>query len=305
MRQFSRIILCHPGAFRLALFLASLFVSAHASAADAPHGSVTVQDWRLALPTETPRGFMPYSSENQSAAYSLAIATDRAEEDAISGADALSGKAERRRLSTLKAIGLSTLVPGAGQWYAGRRGQARLFFGLEAANWITYGGLRVFADWRRDDFVEYAVQHAGVNPAGQDDEFFRLINFYQNRDDYNAIGRAFDPGAPYIPDTPETSWNWDSPESQATYRQLRNDFQSAERNAEFMFVTAAINRIVSAVFAWQSVRKHNNRARRDLDDEFGVMRAPRPTGYTSLRLERPVPGAPASDGLMLSYRRSF
>ena len=228
----------------------------------------------------------------------------RAEGGKYNEATQVSLDSEPRKLSTLKAIGLSAILPGAGQWYAGRRGQARLFFGIETANWISYAGLRVFADWRHDDFVEFAVQHAGINPDGRDDEFFRLLNFYENRDEYNAIGRAFDPSAPFFPDSPELQWNWDSPESQATYRELRNDFQSAERNAEFMFITAAINRLVSSVFAWQAVKRQNRRVSPDIEDEFGIIQH-KPAGFSALRLERPAPGQAASDGLMLRYRRSF
>lgn len=228
----------------------------------------------------------------------------RAEAGGVEDMSQSSFDSEPRKLSMLKAIGLSAVLPGAGQWYAGRRGQARLFFGIEAANWISYAGMRMFANWRRDDFVEYAVQHAGINPDGRDDEFFRLLNFYDDRGDYNAIGRAFDPDAPFIPDRPELQWNWDSPESRATYRQLRNDFQSAERNAEFMFVTAAINRLVSGIFAWQAVKRHNRRISPDIEDEFGIIRN-KPGGFSTLRLNRPAPGQPASDGLMLSYQRSF
>src|SRR3989304_6000976 len=48
---------------------------------------------------------------------------------------------DKKKVSTIKAVGLSVLVPGSGHWYLGRRDRAKLFFGGEAAGWGSFAGV--------------------------------------------------------------------------------------------------------------------------------------------------------------------
>lgn len=208
--------------------------------------------------------------------------------------------------STLKAVALSALLPGGGQLYLGAKGQARLFLGMEASVWLSYAGLSVYADWKGNDVMRFAVSHAGIDPEGKDDTYFRNLTFYSDLEEYNTLGRAFSPDFPYIPDTPQWSWSWDSDESQSRYRELRNETSRAERNAEFMFVAAGVNRLISMVFAWREARRQN---RTDLaDDDFDgelSQRKSSPGAQTTFQLLVPPPGHGASDGLMLTFLRTF
>ncbi len=214
------------------------------------------------------------------------------------------------KLSTFKAVALSTLLPGAGQWYIGKKREARLFLGAEAGIWAGFAALKVYAGWKQDDVERFATRHAGVNGIGQDEQFFRQLTFYSSREEYNSLGRAFDPDLPFIPDTPENDWNWDSQASRVTFRQLFNDQNSADRNADFMFIAAIVNRLTSAALAWRSTKKRNNTLEDEGGlDEFGVSTSRKSRAAlesrTTIRLIQPAPGTNGSDGLMLALTRSF
>ncbi len=215
-----------------------------------------------------------------------------------------------RKRSAFTAVALSTLLPGAGQWYIGNKREARLFLGAEAGIWASFAALKVYAGWKQDDVERFATRHAGVNGIEQDEQFFRQLTFYSSREEYNSLGRAFNPDLPFIDDTPETDWNWDSQESRLTFRQLFNDQNSADRNADFMFIAAVVNRLTSAALAWRSSKKHNNRLGNEDDvNEFGSTTSRKKYAKaetrTTLRLVQPARGRNASDGLMLAFTRSF
>lgn len=213
---------------------------------------------------------------------------------------------KRKKQSALQAVGLSLLLPGAGQLYAQRNGQARLFFGVEAGIWLSYVGFSVYADWRKDDYIHFAQTHAGIDPTAKGDDFYSNISIFRDREQYVTLGRALDPSEPFYPDTPEWQWSWDSDASRDNFRDLFNDERSANRNAEFMFVAAGVNRLVSAVMAWRAVQKNNSRASDELssDLEFSKQSAdsdPR----NSFRLVPLGPRQGSSEGLLLQFSHTF
>jgi hypothetical protein len=159
------------------------------------------------------------------------------------------------------ASGLSLLLPGAGHVYGGARGRARLFFGTEAVIWGLALAFDRHAAWRSDEAIDYAVQHAQLDPVGKDEDFLGWVAFHDSRDDFNREGRAIDPSRPYLPQTRETYWQWDDPVHQQRYRDLRNASKSSERRRTFMFYTAIFNRVAAAVDAFWFVRRSNARER--------------------------------------------
>lgn len=206
------------------------------------------------------------------------------------------------KVSLVKALALSVALPGAGQWYAGDHKSARVFMGIETGIWLGFLGFRTYANWKENDFIRFAQEHAGIDPVGKDDEFYSTITFYNDREQYNALGRAFDPEAPFFPSGPEFDWRWDSPESRERYRELNNDQRSAERNSEFMFVAAAVNRLAAALLTIRSVKKRNSR----LDgDEFSSLRKPNPDQSPSLSTLRLATTDRNASGLKLLYTQSF
>ncbi|HSG99216.1 MAG TPA: hypothetical protein VLB27_04145 [candidate division Zixibacteria bacterium] len=220
---------------------------------------------------------------------------------AVGMTDAEVDTAPMAEKSPFVAAGLSLALPGAGQVYAKNPGQARLFFGLEAATWLGYAGLRMFAEWREDDVLHFAQQHAGITSGPRDDDFLRRLTFYESRDEYNSLGRALDPDFPFIPDDPSLDWSWDSEANQREFRDLFNDKRSADRNAEFMFVAAAANRLVAAALAWREAKRYNAQLRHD--DLFGDTSQSRP--HTSITFASPGRERNGAGGLTVTLTRSF
>ncbi|MCH9032588.1 MAG: hypothetical protein IIB00_10065 [candidate division Zixibacteria bacterium] len=215
----------------------------------------------------------------------------------------LSASSASNKVSLVKALALSIILPGAGHWYVGDQKSARVFMGIETGIWLGYLGFRSYGSWKENDFIRFAQEHAGIDPEGKDDEFYRTITFYDNREQYNALGRAFDPELPFFPSGPEFDWRWDSPESQEMYRELNNDQRSAIRNSEFMFVAAAVNRLAAALLAIRSVKKRNSR----LDDEYFGLRKPAksPAGPPVLATFQLTTTDRSATGLKLLYTQSF
>jgi len=85
------------------------------------------------------------------------------------------------------------------------------------------------------------------------------------------VARATDFGTrPYLMDTPENHWRWQSSTDQNSYRQYKNRWREAGRRAEMMVVFAVINRLVSIVDAVRDARRSNRR----LDTEFSKEEKP-------------------------------
>ncbi len=164
------------------------------------------------------------------------------------------------RKSPVKAAALSALLPGLGQRYNGRNNKATYFFAAEAVTWLAFGSFRVYGSWREDDYIDYGNVHANAQLDGKSDEFLDWVGFYDNIDQYNTAGRVGDPDRPYLFDTPENHWEWQSTEAQRKYRDLKNSSREAFRRADFMIAVAVINRVVSMVDAVLDTRKINRQA---------------------------------------------
>ena len=168
------------------------------------------------------------------------------------------------RKSVFKAGLYSVLVPGGGQYYLGYRKKARYFFVTEALTWIGFASFRVYGSWKEDDYIRYAAIHADARLEDKDDDFCDFVGFYDDIDQYNTLGRIWDPDRPYLEDTPDNHWRWESETHRATYRELKNRSREAYRRAEFMIGIAIVSRIVSVIDAVRDAK----RARRQLDDRF-------------------------------------
>ena len=164
-------------------------------------------------------------------------------------------EASANSLSKTKAVVLSLLLPGAGQYYAGAKGRAEVFIGAELAVWAGVLAFHTYGNWKEDDYIRYAERHAGIHPSGKDDDFFKNLTFYDNRDDYNTAGRIINPSAPYYPHTQSYYWQWESNDARLAYRSIRNASKTAFRKATFMIGMAVFNRIISGIDSFWVVKK--------------------------------------------------
>jgi hypothetical protein len=168
---------------------------------------------------------------------------------------------DRDKVNVTRAVALSLILPGAGQWYAGAKGRAAVFLAGEAATWTLYAYFRTVSGLKEDDYRLFARLHAGVDPSGKGDDFYRTITFYESRDQYNEAGRLLSSTRPYYPDEPYWDWQWDSEVSRGRYRTLRNQSSEATNRAKFSLGAAIVERLAAAVDAWRTAKSINRRAR--------------------------------------------
>jgi hypothetical protein len=168
---------------------------------------------------------------------------------------------EEDKVNVTRAVGLSLLLPGAGHWMMGSRGRAGVFFGTEALAWTAFGYFKITQHQKEDDFALYARTHAGIDPAGKNDEFYRTLTFYMSREEYNDEGRLVDPSRAYYPDDPQWDWQWESEAAMGHYRDLRNQSNVAESRARLSLGAVLLNRLVAAADAWRTARAINREAR--------------------------------------------
>ncbi len=168
---------------------------------------------------------------------------------------------DKDRVSVSRAALLSLALPGAGQWYAGARGRAAAFLAAEGVLWAAYGFFETVGEAKKTDYRVYARVHAGIDPAGKDDAFYRTITFYDSREEYNNVARVFDPRRPYFSDIPYWQWQWDSDASRSKYRTIRNQSNEAFNRRKFTLGGLALNRLVAALDAIRVAKSVNRRAR--------------------------------------------
>lgn len=166
--------------------------------------------------------------------------------------------AQRKSKSGFLAVMYSLVLPGMGELYAGRFDRGKYPLITEAGLWLGLIGVNSYGNWVEDDARTFAIQHAGIDPAGKDDKFFVNIENYVNLADYNnqrLIERRLDE---IYPDEEAWRWSWDSKTNRLDYKDQRI-FADELHNAVTFFVLGMVaNRIWSAIQAGVAVNRHNN-----------------------------------------------
>jgi len=163
---------------------------------------------------------------------------------------------ERKSVGT--ALLLSLLVPGAGEYYAGEKGQAQFFFGVEIAAWAAWLFNGAYYQSLRADYQAYAATHAALGPAGKDDQFWIDIGKF---DDVYAFNdkRLQDRQPERVYDPVAYNWQWDSRDNRFTYDRRRLN-AAAIKDRQLIYTTAIIlNHLVSAINGMRLVRRFNAR----------------------------------------------
>jgi len=163
-------------------------------------------------------------------------------------------------VSEIKAILYSLVVPGAGHFYLDEKGRGEVFLGAEVVAWAGFFAFRTYGKWREDDYIRLAEDHAGIDPSGKDEDFYKNLAFYDSRDQYNKSGRIINPGAEYYPAGRYYYWQWDSDASRLEYRDIRNSSETAFRNAGFMIVMTVVNRVLAGIDSYRLAKKISNRS---------------------------------------------
>ncbi len=146
----------------------------------------------------------------------------------------------------VKAGLLSLILPGAGQYYNGDRGKAYLFAGAEAAVWASYLTFDRMGDNRTESYKQYAGAFAGAH--GGSDDYWQAVGRYPDSDAYNESllreARAFQTPPSGLVGA-ANAWQWNDPNNQRTYQDLRADATRLYSRRDFMVLFAVINRVVA------------------------------------------------------------
>jgi hypothetical protein len=157
--------------------------------------------------------------------------------------------------SRAKAFFLSLAVPGAGEYYAGSKKAATVFFGAECTLWAVFGGFKSYGAAWEHDYRIYAAAHAGVvDPAGKGHDYYANIENYMTVVDYNdAKLQQRDLRALY-PEGRGFDWKWDSIESRRRFEQMRIRSDRAMRNSTFVIGGIVLNHLISGIDAIRAAR---------------------------------------------------
>ena len=174
-------------------------------------------------------------------------------------------KSDSNEKSKFLALGLSVLLPGAGQYYTENKTRMIIFGSAEAAIWSGFFGLRAYGSWKKDDYRGWAAFHANADINGKSDYFFEKMTYYDNLAEFNQLELVYEGSNAHIfPDTPEYYWNWDSPTSREHFRELRNQSKNAYQRSYILVGVAVFNRLLSGIDAFRAARSFSQKK------EFGA-----------------------------------
>lgn len=190
-------------------------------------------------------------------------------------ADETLSPAVEGKKSAFRAVLYSLILPGMGELYGGRFDAGTYPLIAEVALWTGAVGINAYGNWVRDDARIFAQRHAGINPAGKDDDFFIHIENYSDLHDYNnqrLIERRIDE---LYPDEAAWRWDWVSEDHRSEYKDMRIHSDQMKNAVTFFVLGMVANRIWSAIQASAAVRAHNN----SLEERLSAL----PAIHTSVR----------------------
>ncbi|MBN2541517.1 hypothetical protein JXI42_01480 [bacterium] len=153
-----------------------------------------------------------------------------------------------RKKKTSRALLLSLLLPGAGEYYLGAKNNAKLFWIAEGAIWTTFIGFQIYGTWEEDRYKSWAVDHAGINPNGKDKDYFQNISIYNDIEEYNYWTYLLERNQDELyPETPYWYWKWNSNDDRLYYKDLRHNAEKSFRNSNIMIGFAVLNRLLSGI----------------------------------------------------------
>jgi hypothetical protein len=166
------------------------------------------------------------------------------------------------RMSRLKALGASWLLPGLGHRMIGREGRARFFTMVETGVLLGVAVSEAQGYVRKRGYVDYAESFAGVaDAAGKPDWYYRNLGQYRSSDDYvDDIARtaralygddlaARDAYVEQNRPGPGETWRWDSNADRREFRERRKASRNAYRRASLFIGGALLNRLLSSLDA--------------------------------------------------------
>jgi len=163
-----------------------------------------------------------------------------------------------------KALLLSLLLPGLGEFTLGAKGRATGFFVAEGLIWTHYAWFQVAGSKRRDNYIEQAQAHAGVGVSEASDDYWKTVGQYMTsqgtgpdayeetlrreaRDTYPDDPAAQDAFVAERLPSGDEAWSWSSTDARDSYKDTRESSRRAYDKSKYSFAAAIVNRILSAI----------------------------------------------------------
>lgn len=160
--------------------------------------------------------------------------------------------------SVPKAFFLSLLVPGTGQFYAQAPRRGKIFLGTELAILAGFLGLRLYSNWKEEDYRLHAATHASVKPQGKSKSYFEDVSLFMSMEEYNRQQlRNFREEAQLY--SGADFWEWDSDASRRKFDSLYRASTNAEDNSVLMTGVGLLNHLLSAVDAARTAKAYNKK----------------------------------------------
>lgn len=157
----------------------------------------------------------------------------------------------------------SLILPGAGEYYVGKRTFAQIFLAAEVTLWVSHFAFLQYGKWVRKDALAFAATHSGATIKGKPSQFFVDIGNYSDIYSYNEAKLRFGEYEKLYSET-EYFWSWDSDDHRQKFQDMRIASDRARNRATYVLGAIFANHLISAINAtWQAVhhnKKLNQRA---------------------------------------------
>ncbi|MBD3224552.1 MAG: hypothetical protein GF313_07470 [Caldithrix sp.] len=156
-----------------------------------------------------------------------------------------------------KALLMSLVVPGSGEYYTGNRNHGLFFFSMELLAWGGLTANRHYSNHLMDEYRVFAVEHADVNPSGKDKQYWIDIGKYNDIYAYNEQRQRDRRFSDMYAETDVNYWNWQSKELRFRYDGKRIQASEIANREVYFFTAILLNHLVSGINAMRLARSHN------------------------------------------------
>jgi len=161
-------------------------------------------------------------------------------------------------ISPGKAALLSLIIPGAGEYYAGKSNFLAFFLTTEIIAWSSLIANNLYYKHLVNEYKIFAVQHAGFAPGvARDDRFWTDIGKYDDIFAFNARRERERYFEDLYPVTPETRWRWDGKDNRLKYDAKRLHANDIDNRRVYFQLAVVLNHLISGINAIRIARKHN------------------------------------------------
>lgn len=164
---------------------------------------------------------------------------------------------QKEKKSAGKAFFYSLLLPGLGEAYVGNTTYTKIFLSLEVVGWGFYLGNYQHVSWLQKDYKNFAKQHAGINKASKDDQYWIDIGKYDNIYEYNEQRRRDRDVLNIYDENSRYYWQWDLNSNRLNYDGRRIHAKDLENDDVYYLGAIVLNHIVSAINALRLAKAYN------------------------------------------------